>query len=274
MADKGGQGGGPARAERGGGTQAIDRAIGILFAFTPAAPERKITELSRELRLNKSTVHRLLSALGKAGLVRRDERSGGYRLGPAALDLGARFLGTLDLRTEARPHLEALAREHGESVNLAVLDGTDAISVDYVVGTNALQIVSKLGRRVPVHCSASGKALLLDLDDAALERLLGRSPFTRYTENTIANAAEFARRARLWRKQGWAFNDEETETGMRAVGVPVRDHTGAIVACISLSAPTFRMDKTRVRVLADAALATAGAISAAIGAGTQWPRTR
>jgi DNA-binding IclR family transcriptional regulator len=257
-----------------GGTQAIDRAIAILFAFTHDAPEHKMTALSRALNLNKSTVHRLLSALGRAGLVRRNERTGGYRLGPAALDLGARFLGTLDLRTEARPHLERLAREHGESVNLAVLDGGEAISIDYVIGTNSMQVVSKLGQRVPIHCSASGKALVLDLDGDALARLLGRQPYTRYTEHTIVTAAELARQATTGRKQGWAFNDEETELGMRAIGVPVRDHTGAIVACISLSAPSFRMDKARVRLLAEASLATAAAISAAIGGGIHWPPTR
>lgn len=252
------------------GTQAIDRALAVLFAFTHEQPERRVIDLARELGLNKSTVHRLLQALGNSNLVRRDERTGTYRLGAATLDLGARFLGTIDLRTEARPFLERLSQEQGESVNLAVLDGTDAISVDYVIGTQALQLISKLGRRVPVHCSASGKALVLDMEEPVLRGLLAHSPFTRYTGHTITDTDSFLQAMRGWRKQGWAFNDEESELGMRAVGAPIRDHTGAVVACISISAPTFRMEKARVKQIADAALKTTAGISAALGAGVKW----
>ena len=187
--------------------------------------------------------------------------------------MGARILGTLDLRTEARPHLERNRARAGQSVNLAVRDGSDAISIDYVIGTNSMQVVSKLGQRVPIHCSASGKALVLDLDSGELARVLGSEPYTRYTDNTILTAVELARQAAISRKRGWVFNDEETELGMRAIGVPIRDHTGAIVACISLSAPTFRMDRARVRILANARWRPSRE-SAAIGAEVTWPPTR
>lgn len=251
------------------GTQAVDRAIAILFSFTDARPERRLVDLSEELGLNKSTVHRLLQALGAAGLVRRDERQGVYRLGAATLELGARFLATLDLRAEARPHIEALARTHGEAVNLAVLDGTDALSIDNIVGTGSLQLVSKLGRRIPIYCSASGKALLLDMADADIGRLLGGVAFQPLTRKTATGVDEFLRRLQSSRRQGWAFNDEESEIGMRAVAAPVRDHLGMVVAAVTVSAPTFRMDKARVAALARAAIETADAVTATIGGTAQ-----
>ena len=248
------------------GTQAVDRAIAILFSFTEATPERRIVDLSHELDLNKSTVHRLLNALANAGLVRRDDRSGTYRLGAGTLELGARFLSALDLRTEARPHIEALVRLHGKSVNLAVIDGVDAISIDYVLGTNSLQMVSKLGRRVPIYCSASGKALIIDRSENEIRRILADVTFTPHTATTLTDIESFLRSLKKDRERGWAFNNQETEAGMRAIAAPIRDHTNAVVAAISTSAPEFRMQPARVKVLAAAAVRTANDISAAIGA--------
>ncbi len=248
------------------GAQAIDRALAVLFAFTPGQPERRVVELARDLGLNKSTTYRLLQALAGAGLVRRDDAAGTYRLGPGTLDLASRFLGQLDLRTEARPHIEALSREQGESVNLAVRAGDEAISVDYVIGSHALQLVSKLGRRVPLHCSASGKALMLDLDDEQIRQLFADRKLTAYTAHTLTKVDDILKDLPQWRAKGWALNDEETEDGIRAVAAPIRDHSGSVVACISMSAPAFRMDRGRIRELSQAVKTTAAAISQAMGA--------
>lgn len=256
---------------RDGGTQAIDRALAILFAFDQERPERRVLDLSRELGLNKSTVYRLLQALAAAGLVRRDEDSGTYRLAAAVLDLAGRFLGSIDLRREARPHIDALVRSEGESVNLAVLHGRDAISIDHVRGTRSPQLVSQLGRRIPIYCSAAGKALILDRSEDEVQRLLSDERFPPLTPATITSLDRFIHGFRIWRARGWAMNDEESEPGIRVIAAPVRDHTGSIVASVSVSAPSFRLDDARVAPLADAVVATAAAISAALGAGVVGP---
>ncbi len=247
------------------GTQAIDRAFTVLFAFTAERPERQVRELSVELGLNKSTVYRLLQALANAGLVRRDEATGGYRLAAGVVDLAARFLGSLDLRKEARPHIEALVARHGESVNLAVLDGRDAISVDVVPGTRMPQLVSRLGRRIPVYCSGAGKALILDRSDTEVRTLLDAETFAQLTPNTIPSLSAFLERLPEWRAQGWALNDEESETGMRALSAPVYDHTGRIAASVSLSGPAFRIGDDKVAELARSVCETARDISQQLG---------
>lgn len=158
-----------------------------------------------------------------------------------------------------------MAREHGESVNLAVIENADAISIDNAVGTNTLQIVSRMGLRIPIYCSAAGKALILDHSDDAVRRLMADVTFTKLTKRTIRDVETLIRRLQTWRAQGWALNDEESETGMRAISAPIRDHSGTIVASISISAPTFRVSESRIPVLAEAAIETARRISLALG---------
>lgn len=247
------------------GTQAIDRAFAVLFAFTIERPEWQARDLSVELGLNKSTVYRLLQALSNAQLVRREPRTGSYRLAAGVVELAARFLAGLDLRGEARPFIEALVRRHGESVNLAVLDGRDAISVDVFPGTRMPQLVSRLGRRIPIYCSGAGKALILDLDDAAARALLTEETFARLTPRTITSLKAFLTGLQTWRAQGWAMNDEESEIGMRAIAAPVYDHAGRIAASVSLSGPAFRLDDALVPEIAASVRETAAAISNALG---------
>lgn len=260
--DKGREGAG----ESPGGTQAIDRALSVLFAFTPEQPSLRVPELTEMLELNKSTVYRLLQALGAVQLVRRDEDTGAYRLGPAVLDLASSFLSSIDLGVEARPVLQAFAIEHGESVNMAVLDGTDAIRIDNVRGTKTPQLVSRLGLRIPVYCSASGKALILDHTEAQVRELLRRSKPRKLTENTIVDADTFWQRLQKERRQGWTLNDEESEIGMRVIGAPIRDHGNSIVAAVSVSAPTFRLPNRAVPALGQALCEAAARISVALGA--------
>src|SRR5262245_60854551 len=116
------------------GTQTVMRAVALLKAFTDAQPQMGLTELSRAVGLNKTTTYRLLAALEHEGLVAQDARGGAYHLGPEAIALGARALRATDLRAAARPELEALARETGETADLEILDGAEVLVADEVHG--------------------------------------------------------------------------------------------------------------------------------------------
>jgi DNA-binding IclR family transcriptional regulator len=248
-----------------GGTQAIDRALAVLLSFTAEQPIRRVPELTESLGLNKSTVYRLLQALGAANLVRRADEAGSYRLGPAVLELANCFLATIDLGGDARPFMQAFATRSGESVTLAVLDGIEAISISQVRGTRTPQLVSRFGLRIPIYCSSSGKALLLDHTDAQIYEKLAHSKMRSLTENTITDPKLFVRRLDRERSQGWTLNDEESEIGIRTVGAPVRDHSGAIVAAVSVSAPTFRLSKAEVPALAREIKDLAAEVSNVVG---------
>ncbi|MDG4766059.1 IclR family transcriptional regulator [Solwaraspora sp. WMMD406] len=250
------------------GTQALDRALSVLLAFRRDAPERKVSDVSRELGLHKSTASRLFRALADAGFLQRNEETGTYRLGVTVFDLGARFLAGLDMHAVARPLLRQLADEQGESVNLAIRDGLDAISIDLITGSHSLQLVSRLGRRIPLWCSAAGKALLIDLDDEQVRELLADARWTPLTPHTITDIDTFLADLAEVRRRGWALNDEESEEGLRVVAAPVRDRLGVVTASISVSGPIFRLtDDAQVAELAAAAVRTADELSRQLGYG-------
>ncbi len=237
----------------------------MLFAFTETRPRWRVPELTEHLGLNKSTLYRLLHALQSAGLVRRDDDTATYSLGPAVLDLAGTFLSNVDLSGNARPSLRALAERSGETVNLAVLDGTDAIRVDIVRGTRSPQLVSHYGLRIPFYCSAAGKALVLDHTPSQLQALFDQVRIDARTEHTLVDAGAYIADIERSRQRGWTLNDEESEVGMRVVGAPVRDFTGAIVASVSVSAPRFRLNDTELQRLAEQVRSAATEISGALG---------
>lgn len=248
-----------------GGTQALARALNILLAFTVDQPERRVSDVSRELGINKSTASRLFRALADAGFLQRSEDKATYRLGATVFDLGSRFVGGLDLHTIAQPLIARLARGEGESVNLAIRDGQHAISISRVPGSVSPQVMSRLDWRIPLGCSAAGKALLGGLDDDEARDVLAGYDWRALTERTITTADEFIERLAVVRRRGWALNDQESETGLRVVAAPVRDRFSAVVASISVSGPTFRLSDERVDALAAAATRTASQLSRQLG---------
>jgi len=249
------------------GTQALDRALGVLLSFRGDDVERKVTDVSRELGLHKSTASRMFRAFADAGFLQRNEDTGGYRLGVAVFELGARYLAGLDLHAVARPLLHRLAEEEGESVNFGIIDGGDVFSIYVVQGTKRPQLVSRMGRRIPVWCSAGGKALLAGHTDDEIRALLADAPLTALTRRTITDAETFVAGMAAVRKRGWALNDEESEDGLRVVSAPVHDRFHAVTASISVSGPIFRLDDARVQQLAAAVTRTATELSRQLGDG-------
>jgi len=252
---------------REGGTQALDRALSILLAFTKEQPERKVSDVSKELGLHKSTASRLFRALADAGFLQRNDESGAYRLGVTVFDLGSRFLAGLDLPAVARPVLRQLAVDQGESVTLGIRDGLDAISIERVRGTHSLQLASRLDWRIPVWCSAGGKCLLIDHTDEQIAELFAEVRWQALTGKTLRSTEAFLEAMAGVRERGWALNDEESELGLRVVAAPVRDRFGAIAASISLSGPIFRLDDERVAVAAAATVRAAQELSRDLGYG-------
>src|SRR5262249_21388662 len=140
--------------------RAIERAVGILNAFSTEQPELGVTEIAAQLGLHKSTVHRFLVSLEAGGLVERNPRTSRYRLGLRIFELGGLVLQQMNLWDEALPFLEGLVHESGETGHLAVLDGGEAIYIEKVEARRALRIPSAIGRGYPAHATSLGKVLL------------------------------------------------------------------------------------------------------------------
>jgi DNA-binding IclR family transcriptional regulator len=226
--------------------KSVKRAIAVLRAFSLEEPELGVMELSRRLGTHKSTVSRLLATLEAGGLVSRNPETGRYRLGVGLLELGGLVVVHADLRQVARPLLSQLAQQTQETVDLAVRDGNEVINIEQAVpyGRRVLNI-GWVGRRTPLHASSTGKILLAFLPEEELYALL-QEPLVRFTEHTVTDIQELHAQLELVRQRGYATGLEELETGLNAVAAPVHDHSGRVIAAVSMAGPSYRLSRQRI----------------------------
>jgi IclR family transcriptional regulator, KDG regulon repressor len=218
--------------------QSVTNAARLLKAFLSREETLGVSELARRLGLGKSAVHRLLATLAAEGLVARDA-DGGYRLGLVVFELGEAVRSHMDLHAAAGPVLVELREQTGESSQVGVLDGDEVVYVDRLESTHSLRLFHETGRRVPLHCTSSGKVLLAELPRDRRERILAAG-LRAHTPHTIV--APDALRAELAgvRERGWADAVNEREIGVASLAAPVRGPSGAVVAAISVGAPITR----------------------------------
>lgn len=213
--------------------------------------------MTRELDLHKSTVSRLLAVLETRGLVRREGR--GFAPGPELARLGALALSSVDVREAAREPLERLARETGETVNLAVREGDQALNVDQVQTAYFVGATDWTGRGAPLHATANGKVLLA----------FGRGPLPdelpALTIHTITDRPELLAALEAVRGRGYATALGELELGLHAVAAPVFDSVGNCVAAVSVSGPSYRLTRERLEKAAERCVAAADEISKRLG---------
>jgi DNA-binding IclR family transcriptional regulator len=228
-----------------------------------------LKELSAKVGLPKGTTHRLLTSLAYFGYVRQLPESKDYCLGFKLVELGNRLLDHLDLRAQARPFLISLCKKTKETVHLVILDQNDALYVDKVVSDDnpaGLQMVSRVGRRVPAHCSAVGKVLLAQLSEQEMQALIHEKGLEKRTENTITNTEKLKHHLKVIYRQGYAVDDEENESGIRCVGAPIFNQQGQAIAAISISGPTLRITKKIIQeTLKNEVMKTASDISKEFG---------
>jgi IclR family acetate operon transcriptional repressor len=225
-----------ARPRAEGAVQSVDRALALLEALTAADAPMGVGEVAEATGLPLGTAHRLLRSLQVRGYVRHDA-SRKYALGAAALRLGDAALRALG--RSARPHLATLVAFSGETANLAVLEGNDAVYVAQVPSPHTLRMFAEVGRHVPPHSTAVGKVLLAGLPADQVAALLRRTGLPYRTERTITDPDVLLAELRRVRERGVAVDEEEQELGVRCIAVPVRD--GAqVVAALSVSGPAER----------------------------------
>jgi len=219
--------------------RSVDRAVAILDLLAQDG-WRAGAEVARELGVHRSTALRLLGTLERHALVERDPRTAKYRLGRRLPQLARVVSGELDLRHVARPVCEALAASSGETVTLDVLDGEEIVPIEQSTGSTAFVSVNWLGRRTPVHCTASGKIILAFAAEPVRQRLLSR-PLLPLTPRSITDAAELEKQLAAAREGGFARTFEELEVGLDAIAAPVFSTDGDVVAAIDVSGPAHRL---------------------------------
>jgi IclR family transcriptional regulator, acetate operon repressor len=247
--------------------QSVERTFDVLEALAAARRPVAISELSQQLGLHISTVHRLLATLIERGYARQDERSGRYSIGRRLLELASGLTDQNDIRQEARPALEKLAAQVGETANLSVRNGDSLVYIDQVQTNRLVRMFTKVGSSAPLYCTGSGKLFLAFTDnyERELNRYLLENRLETRTASTLATPQALREELRKVRERGYSFDNEEMEEGVVCVAAPVFDRQGQLVAAISVSGPTSRMLGSDVARVIDPVRASAAEISAALG---------
>jgi DNA-binding IclR family transcriptional regulator len=219
--------------------QVIDRVAALLDALARYPDPVSLKVLSAETALHPSTAFRILNALAEHGLVERTAQ-GQYTLGVRLLHFGSRVHGKVDLLREARPIMEWLRSQVGESVNLTVREGDEVVYVERAVPNRMMRVEQIIGSRAPLHVTAVGKLFLAEGGEKQCRDYARRTGLPAYTKNTLTQAGKLWQAAQTAREQGYARDNEEAEIGVACIGVPIRDRHGHVVAGLSISAPRER----------------------------------
>ncbi len=238
----------------------------LLDAFTADAPEWSLADLSRETGIAKPTVHHIMTTLIEGGWIDRNAETKKYRLGVRLWEKGWLAVNQMGVRDVARPFLESLVVECGETVRLAIIDSVDprwVIYIDRVEGQHAVRADVAGATRAPSYSVATGKAILAHNPDI-VKSLLAR-PLKGYTPGTLTDSATLLRDLALTRQRGYSLNQSEFRSDVVGVAAPVLNHEGRVLAAVGVSGPAYRLGSAATKRIAPAVVATAREISKRMG---------
>jgi IclR family transcriptional regulator, acetate operon repressor len=237
--------------------QSVARAFDLLEVIADNGGVGNLSDLARHLGFPLGTVHRLLRTLVDLGYLRQ-QPSREYALGPRLIRLGE--MSSQLVGPWARPYLASLVDELGETANLAMLDGDQIVYVAQVPSRHSMRMFTEVGKRVPPHCTAVGKAMLSSLPVDQVAAILRTSGMQRYTDSTVTEPAVLADQLEVVRDHGYAIDEGEKETGVRCVAVPVLGAPARMA--MSISGPAPRMTDELVGRAVPVLLSTARALAA------------
>ena len=223
----------------------VDNALRLVHVLAQRE-EVGVAEAGRLLGVARSTAHRLLASLVVHGFAEQDPGTRTYRAGGALLEFGLATVRRYDVRAHARPFLEALAERTGETTHLLVLAGADTLFLDSVEGGQSVRTTGRVGASFPAHTTSGGKALLAELDTAALRGLYPEAQLAVLTDRTLATRDALEDELATVRERGYAVNAGESDPHIASVAAAVRDASGAARFAISVSMPAFRAEPQRV----------------------------
>lgn len=227
--------------------QSVTRAFELLEIFSEETAELSFTELCDRLQHGKNYVFRLLATLESRHYLQLDINTGNYRLGIKNLELRQSAFRQMEILRQSRPVLESQTAQHNETTCVAVMKDRYSIYLDSVESDLMVRAVPRLGVRFPTYCTATGKVQLAFMGRREQLLHLPLGSYHRYTPNTITDRGELQRHLKIVAEQGYAFDDEEFDPGVRSISAPVRDSRGSVVGAISISGPVTRLSDLRVK---------------------------
>lgn len=212
--------------------QTVDRALQLLEILAEHPGGMQPKEIEEFLELNKVTVHRLLATLENRGFVERVGSS--YVVGLKVVELSSMKLSNVELKTEASPYLRGLVNKLGLPVQMAILEGQEAVFIDKIESINSFRMYSQIGKRIPVYACGVGKILLMQKTNEEIREKMDTIEFEAFTSKTIKDVEALIKAIEEARKKGYAIDDEEHEDGIYCVAAPIYDYMGKIIAAISV----------------------------------------
>ncbi|NNN13595.1 MAG: IclR family transcriptional regulator [Acidimicrobiaceae bacterium] len=225
--------------------KSVERALLLLSYISSLSEPIGVNQLSREVRMHKATVSRLLGTLLAHGFVAKEPVTERYTLGLAFIQASTASLARIGFLDSARSVLQGLAESSGETATLAVRDGDWSLTLDQVTPDRLIVNMNWIGMRTPLHCTSDGKVFLAWAEETDLDEFLSRTLLSP-TERSIAQPGELRRELGEIRKLGYAVANEELEVGLTGVAAPVKGRDGLVIASISISGPSSRMTRERM----------------------------
>lgn len=226
-------------------TSALEKAMTLLEAAVASPPQTRSSDLARQLGLSRQAAHRILTQLAESGLLLPDVGAEHFRIGSRLKGLAIGALASAQRDSAGHEVLAELVNQLGESCNLGILEGREAVYIDRVECDWPLRLQLQPGSRLPAHCTAIGKLLLAYLDPDDCARLLEARPLARFTEQTVTDPDRLADQFARVRAEGFVLNDQEYMAGLLGVAVPVTGVDGQLLAALAVQAPIARMDAVK-----------------------------
>jgi len=243
----------------------ILRASNVLRCFLGEKTHLKISEIAQQLKLDRSTAYRILLSLEKCGLVEKDQKTGEYSLGLSTFEIGNNYLSRLDFLTISKPIMTELALKVQETVHLAVLSDTEIVYVEKVDSPRTLGVMSKIGQRSPIYCTALGKVLLAFQSENEQSKIIHKIKLAPFTARTITSKQKLMEELKAIRKQGYSLDYREVEQDVECIGAPIRDHLEHVIAALSISGPMRKINTPMERQYVSQVMEAAALISSKIG---------
>ena len=250
-----------------GRVKSADRVMAVLDLLA-ASGSLSFTAIVERLGLPKSSAHALLRTMEDRGYLTLDPSAREYRLGSRIWELAQAHHRIEDLRAVMKPVMDGVMERTGETVQLARLEGSEAVYLELSESPHPMKLTSRVGARLPAHASAIGKSLLASLDPEEARRRLAAADLPRLTPRTITDPEELLAELERVRRQGYSVDNEEFATGLRCIGMPIRDATGRVVGAMSVSMPTPRYNRAAA---ANARRALGEAVARAAEKLGRWP---
>jgi IclR family KDG regulon transcriptional repressor len=240
--------------------------LAVLHSFDPSSPRLTVAEISEHLKYSQSRTYRLVRTLIQLDFLMESPERGRYSLGLNALRIGLVAQQSISLPMIAKPLMEELCQITRETVILVAVHGTKGFCLERVESEEPVRASAfKPGSIFPLHCGASSKALMAHLSEQDWDRIIMKEGLQKYTANTITNVTQLKANLREIRRLGYAYSDQEIDRDVRAVGAPIFNGVGQLVAALSAGGPTFRMNANKVKEMAKLVVQYAQSISSLLG---------